>query len=150
MFGIVMLQPSRRLLLPQVKVMEEKCFKSAAESERNHTSARGPAGAVGGGFNRSVLICVWSSDVWREGRIRERWSVERQEESSFSSAKGPLSPTHWGCLCLTGKQKEWEEEEEESELEAFSSDRVRKAEQAPSLSLSARRSRLNRTTLVWI
>lgn len=42
-----------------------------------------------GGFNCSVLICIWSCDLWREGWIRKWWSRDRQEESGFSSAKAP-------------------------------------------------------------
>lgn len=50
------------------------------------------SGGGGGWFNWSVLIWIWSWDVWGEGWIRKRWSIEETLGVRFQLYEGPLSP----------------------------------------------------------
>ena len=122
-------------------------FKKLRESERNHTSEEEQEeqeGGRGGGLLRSVLICIWGCDVWREGRISKRWSVERHTRSRVSALReAPRVQLTEAAFVWLGNQREREregereqEEEEEESWEAFSLERVRESSRVSSISLS--------------
>lgn len=71
----------------------------SAEKVRETTPVKGSRRKVGvcllvegGWFNWSVLIWIWSWDVWGEGWIRKRWSIEETLGVRFQLYEGPLSP----------------------------------------------------------
>lgn len=100
-----------------------KCW----ESERNHTSEGEQEKCwcvslvEGGWFNWSVLIWIWSWDVWGEGWIRKRWSIEETLGVRFQLYEGPLSPDSLKLLLF-----DWEPESERARENQGARERRRK------------------------
>ena len=123
-------------------------FKKLRESERNHTSEEEQEeqeGGRGGGLLRSVLICIWGCDVWREGRISKRWSVERHTRSRVSALReAPRVQLTEAAFVWLGNQRERERGRESKRRKRRRVERLlvwsewgRAAEWAPSRSLFA-------------
>lgn len=115
---------------------QEKCFKARGKWEKS-LQWGGADGAWGGGFNWGVLICIWSCDVWGEGRIRKCWSVEKWEESSFSFARAPWvrhTEAAFVWLGIRERERRRRKRRRRRRVCAFRLEQGRKAEWAPSLS----------------
>lgn len=148
--------------LPPASQGHTKSAPKCWESERNHTSEGEQEKSwcvslvEGGWFNWSVLIWIWSWDVWGEGWIRKRWSIEETLGVRFQLYEGPLSPDSLK-LPLFDWEPESERESggkrEEEERAVFSLEwmRARQSELHLSLSLTVSLSAPHRNgaTLAW-
>lgn len=112
----------------------EKSALKHRGSERNHTSEEEQRG---GGLSCSVLICIWSCDVWGEGWISKSGGPERDTRSRVSVLRGPLESNALKLPLFDWEpEKESKREEEESERLLVRSEWASEAAWAPSPSLS--------------
>lgn len=137
----------------------------SAEKVRETTPVKGSRRKVGvcllvegGWFNWSVLIWIWSWDVWGEGWIRKRWSIEETLGVRFQLYEGPLSPDSlklplfdWEPESERERESGGKREEEGRAVFSLEWMRARQSELHLSLSLSLSLSapHINGATLAW-